>query len=184
MWNCSTIRSPWADSCYKWTSPRCFSRIFPVPCGTQVSLVDAAGTPRLCPGWGQMTTLVCSKDLGLLMALSRTCPEHMAALCSIAVLLPAETRAGRRQHVPDFPSSKQLGSGWAALTQGIGSASGSTSLDRPEAGSTAMVWFDHESHPSLGSKHEPHLTLVCISHPSSFHSSCMVLLDLPAVMTL
>lgn len=38
-WNCSTIRSPWADSCYKWTLPHCFSRIFPIPCGTQVSLV-------------------------------------------------------------------------------------------------------------------------------------------------
>ena len=83
----------------------------------------------------------------------------------------------------EFPSRTQLGSSWAALTQGIGSASGSISLDRPQAGSTVIVWFDHESHPSLGSKHEPHLTPVCISHRSSFHSIHMVLLDLPEVVT-
>lgn len=84
----------------------------------------------------------------------------------------------------EFTSSRQLGSGWAVLTQGIGSAPGSTSLDRPQAGSTVIVWFDRESHSSLGSKHEPLLTLVCISHPSSFPSIHMMLLDLPAVMTI
>lgn len=92
-----------------------------------------------------------------------SCPELMAALCSVSMLLPAETRAGWRQHVFEFISSTQLGSAWAALTQGIGSVSGSTSSDRPEAGSTTTVWFDSESHPSVGSKHKPHLALVCIS---------------------
>lgn len=50
MWNCSTIRSSWALSCYKPTSSHCFSRIFPIPCGTQVSMINGSDTSRLCPG--------------------------------------------------------------------------------------------------------------------------------------
>lgn len=163
-WNCSTIRSPWADSCYQRTSPHCFSRIFPIPCGTQVSLVDAAGRSRLWLGWGQMPALAASEDAGLVTAPPRSGPEHMAALCSTAMLLPAETRAGRRQRASDFTSSMQLGSGWAVLTQGMGSASGSTSLDRPQAGSTVIDWFDRENHPSLGSKHMSHTSSLFASH--------------------
>lgn len=113
-----------------------------------------------------MPALLSSEDPGLLTVLS-SCPEHMGALCSVSLLLPAETRAGKRQHVSI--SRTQLGlTDWAALSQGIGSASGSTSSDRPQAGSATTVWFDSESHPSVGSKHEPHPTLVCISHLSSF----------------
>lgn len=62
-WNCSTIRSPWALSCYKPASPHCFSRIFPIPCGTQVSMVNGSDISILCPGWGQMAALVSGEDL-------------------------------------------------------------------------------------------------------------------------
>lgn len=167
-WNCSTIRSPWALSYYKPTSPHCFSRIFPIPCGTQVPMVNGPGTSRLCPGQGQMPALVSTEDPDLPTALS-SCPEHIAAFCSVFMLLPAETRAGRRQQVSEFISCTHslLGSDWAALTQGTGSASGSTSWDRPQAGSMATVWFDSESHPSACLKHKPHLALVCISLKTS-----------------
>lgn len=83
-WNCSTIRSPWALSCYKPTSPHCFSRIFPVPCRAQASMLNGSDSSRRCPGWGQMPALVSSEDPGLPTALS-SFPEHMAALLSFCV---------------------------------------------------------------------------------------------------
>lgn len=166
MCNCSTIRSPWAESCYKRTLPVGFQGSFPFPVEYRCpwSLVDAVGTSNLCLGWGQMPALVCSQDPGLFMAPSRSCPEHTASLCSISMLLPAETWAGKRQHLSDFPSITQLQSSQASLTQGIRSASGFTSLDRPQDCSTAIVWFDHESHPSLGSKHTSHALPLFASH--------------------
>lgn len=164
--NCSTIRSPWAESCYKRTLPCCFSRIFPIPCGTQVSLVPGRCSWHIQPVPRLRADACSGMQSGSrpLHGSIKVLPEHMAALCSISMLLPAETWAGKRQCLSDFPSITQLGSSWASLTQGIRSASGFTSLDRPQACSTEIVWFDHESHPSLGSKHTSHALPLFASH--------------------
>lgn len=169
MWVCAIaapLDHPGLRAATNEPCPIVFQGSFPFPVEHRCpwSLVDAVGTSNLCLGWGQMPALVCNQDLGLFMAPSRSCPEHMAALCSISMLLLAETWAGKRQRLSDFPSITQLGSSRASLTQGIRSASGFTSLDRPQACSTAIVWFDHESDPFLGSKHTSHALPLFASH--------------------
>lgn len=105
-WNCSTIRSPWADSCFKRASPSSFPRIFPTPCGIQVSLFPGRCSWHIQAG-SRLRTDVCNEDPGLLAALPRSCLEHMAALCSVSMLFPIEPGAGRRQRGADFPSLQQ-----------------------------------------------------------------------------
>lgn len=147
------------------------------------SPVDAAGTSRLAPGWGQMSAMRTLASSQLCQGLAWSTWQLSAQFLCCFPQNPGQ--GGGSVGLTSLPSSKQLGSGWAARTQGTGSSSGSTSL-RQASGwfySDSLVW-PQESPLSRFKTREPHLILICVSHPRSSHGIHMVLLDLPAVMTL
>lgn len=145
--------------------------------------VDAAGTSRQCLGWGQLPALVSSEDPGLLTAPSGSGSELMAPLCFCV--------ASCRN-----PGREEIACVWHSLQYVAGKK-----LGCPHPGDRKCFWI-HQFRQASGwfyshslvwpwepplsrfKTPETHLTLVCISHLSSFTASIMGLLDLPALMTL